>query len=187
MGSSGTEIPLDGLCQSGRIPLLLGRTARDILVHQLRDHILANALDRLGHVFGAHEIGALLVNHAALIIRDIVVFQQLFARIEVMLLDPALRALDLARQHAALDRLARLHAHAGHERFHARRIAENAHQVIFERQIETARPRIALAAGAAAQLIVDAPRFVAFGADDVQAARGHHLFVTFAPLLVDDL
>ena len=157
------------------------------MIHQLRDHVLADALDRLGDILRAHEVGALLVDHAALIVRDVVVFQQLLARVEVVLLDPPLRALDLARQHAALDRLAGLHAHPGHERLHARRVAENAHQIIFERQIEPARTRIALAAGAAAQLIVDAPRFVALRADDVQAAGGDHLLVALAASRVNCL
>ncbi len=170
------------LRQSGHVPLLLGRAGRHVLIHQLRDHVLANALDRLGDVFGAHEVGALLINHAALIVRHVVVFQQLLARIEVVLLHPPLRALDLARQHAALDRLAGLHADARHQRLHARRIAEDAHQVVFERQIEAARSRIALASRAAAQLIVDAPRLVALRADDVQAARGNHLLVALEPL-----
>src|SRR6185437_5056512 len=110
------------------------------------------------------EVRALLINHAPLGVRDIVVFQQLLAGVEVVLLDPALRTLDLAREHAAFDRLARLHAHPGHERLHARRVAEYAHQVVFERQVETARSRIALPAGTAAQLIVDAPRFMPLGA-----------------------
>ena len=52
-------------------------------------------------------------------------------------------------------------------------IAEDAHQVVFEREIEAARARIALATRAAAQLVVDAARLVALGADDVQAARLH--------------
>ncbi len=155
------------------------------MIHQLSDHVLANALDGLGHILRAHEVGALLVNHAPLIVRDVVVFQQLLAGIEVVLFHPPLRPLDLARQHAAFDRLARLHAHPGHERLHARRIAENAHQIVFERQIEPAGSRIALAAGTAAQLIVDAPRFVALGADDVQAAGGQHLLVAFAPVVVN--
>ena len=91
--------------------------------------------------FRAHQIGALLVDHAALVIGDVVVFKQLLAGIKIMLFDPPLRALDLPRQHAALDRLARFHADARHQRLHARRVAENAHQVVFERQIEAARAR----------------------------------------------
>ena len=48
---------------------------------------------------------------------------------------------------------------------------EDAHQVVFERQVEAARARVALAAGAAAELVVDAARLVALGAEDVQAAE----------------
>ena len=47
---------------------------------------------------------------------------------------------------------------------------EALHQVVLERQVEARRAGVALAAGAAAQLVVDAPRVVALGADDVQAA-----------------
>ena len=177
IGSTGPKSRSIACVQSRGIPLLLGCAAGDVLVHQLRHHILAHALDRLGDVLRAHQVGALLIDHAALIVGDVVVFQQLFARIEVVLLDAPLRALDLPRQHAAFDGLARLHADAGHQRLHARRIAEDAHQIVFERQIEAARSGIALAAGAAAQLIVDAPRLVALGADDVQAAGGEHLLV----------
>ncbi len=152
-----TKVALDGLGQSGHVPLLFGRTARDVLIHHLDDHVLANPFDGLGHILSAHEVRALLIDHATLIVRDVVIFQQLLAGVEIVLLDPPLRPLDLASQHAALDRFAGLHAHPRHERLHPRRIAENTHQVIFERQVEAARARIALTAGSAAQLIVDAP------------------------------
>ncbi len=56
--------------------------------------------------------------------------------------------------------------------------AEAAHQVIFERKVEAAGAGVALAGGAATQLVVNAPRVVPLGADDVQAAnRPHLLFV----------
>ena len=48
---------------------------------------------------------------------------------------------------------------------------ENAHQIVFKRDVEARRSGIALASRTAAKLIVDASRFMAFGADDVQAAR----------------
>ena len=50
--------------------------------------------------------------------------------------------------------------------------AEDAHQVVLQRQVELGAAGIALAAGAAAQLVVDAPRFVALGAEHVEAAAG---------------
>ena len=55
--------------------------------------------------------------------------------------------------------------------------AEDAHQVVFERQVEARRAGVALAAGAAAQLVVDAARLVALGAEDVQAAERDDLVV----------
>ena len=62
-------------------------------------------------------------------------------------------------------------------------LGEDAHQVIFEREIEAGRAGIALAAGAATQLVVDAARFVAFGAEDVQSASGDHFVVLSVGLL----
>ena len=53
--------------------------------------------------------------------------------------------------------------------------AEEAHQIILEREEELCGAGIALAARAPAQLPVDAPRLVALGSDDVQAAVLHHL------------
>ena len=64
-----------------------------------------------------------------------------------------------------------LEAHPLHQRRHA--VGREAlHQRVLERQVEARRARVALAAGAAAQLVVDAACVVALGADDVQAARG---------------
>ena len=61
--------------------------------------------------------------------------------------------------------------------------AEDPHQVVLEGQVEARRARVALAAGAAAELVVDAAGLVALGADDVQAAEGDDLLV----LLLRDL
>ena len=55
--------------------------------------------------------------------------------------------------------------------------AEDAHQVVLQRQVELRAARIALAAGAAAQLVVDAAGFVALGAEHVEAARGERLLL----------
>jgi hypothetical protein len=59
--------------------------------------------------------------------------------------------------------------------------AEDAHQVVFERQEELRRAGIALAAGAAAELVVDAAAFVPLGAEDMEPSGGDHfLLVLFA-------
>ena len=54
--------------------------------------------------------------------------------------------------------------------------AEEAHQVVFQGQVEARGTGVALAGGAPAQLVVDAAGLVALGADDVQPAQLAHLF-----------
>ena len=63
--------------------------------------------------------------------------------------------------------------------------AEDAHQVVFQRQEEARPPRIALPSGPAAQLIVDAPALVAFRADHEQPAGLLHLLMRRGDLVVD--
>ena len=53
-------------------------------------------------------------------------------------------------------------------------LAEDAQQIVVERQVEAAEPRIALAPRTAAQLVVDAAAFVALGAEHEQPAGGAH-------------
>ena len=68
------------------------------------------------------------------------------------------------------------HAQAQHEVLHAL-AAENAQQVVLQGEEEARAAGIALASGAAAKLVVDAPGFVALGAHDAQAAQAGHLVV----------
>ena len=127
------------------------------------------------------QLVALLVDHAALVVGDVVVFEQLLADVEVARLD-AFCALAIERltigcsigSPSGIFSRCMIDAEA--------LAAEDAQQRILERQVEARRARVALAAGAAAQLVVDAPRLVALGADDVQAARGDHRVVPHLPL-----
>ena len=48
---------------------------------------------------------------------------------------------------------------------------EQPHQLVLEREVEAALARVALAAGAASQLVVDAAALVALGAEHVEAAE----------------
>ena len=52
--------------------------------------------------------------------------------------------------------------------------AEQAHEVVLERQVELGLARIALTAGTATQLVVDTAGLMALGADNGQAAGGKH-------------
>ena len=110
------------------------------------------------------------VDALALLVHHVVVLEQVLATLEVLRLDLLLGALDGLGDHAVLDRHAFFHAEPLHQARDAVG-AEDAHQVVFERQVEARGAGVALTAGAAAQLVVDAPRLVALGADDVQAAQ----------------
>ena len=113
---------------------------------------------------------AVLVDHLALLVHDVVVFEQLFADFEVMRFDLLLRVGDGAGDHAVLDGDAFFHAEFQHQ-LRDPLGGEDAHQVVFQRQVESGRAGIALATGAAAQLVVDAAAFVPFGAEDVRVRR----------------
>ena len=93
---------------------------------------------------------------------------------KLLRLDLLLGALDRARDHAVLDGDAFLHTELAHDVLDAVG-PEDPHQVVLEGQVEPRRARVALAARTAAQLVVDPPRLVALGADDVEASGGDDL------------
>src|ERR1044071_3401655 len=101
-----------------------------------------------------------------------------------MSLDLALRALDLPRQQRTFDDLTGLHARARQHPLDTLRVAEDAHQIVFERQIKPTRARVALPTRSTAQLVVDSPRFVPFRADYVKAAHRPNFRVFPPPLLL---
>src|SRR5207249_7578507 len=99
--------------------------------------------------------------------------------LEVPRLDLLLGALDGPGHHAVLDRDSLLHPEALHQPGDAVR-PEDAHQVVLEGEVEAGGARVALAAGATAQLVVDAARLVSLGSEDVQAAQRHDRVVLLA-------
>ena len=99
-------------------------------------HILAHRGDCLGDAVAVQQVVALLIDHLALIIGDVVVLQQLFTDIEVVRLDLALRILDRATNPGMFDRLALLHAQLLHQPGHFFG-SENTHQAVFHRQVKS--------------------------------------------------
>ncbi len=134
------------------------------------DHVVAHVGDGVGDVFVVHQFEALLEDHLALIVHHVVVFEDVLADVEVARLDTALGALDGLGDPGMGDRLALLEAELAEHRVHAVD-REDAHQVVLQRQEELGMARIALAAGTAAQLVVDAAAFVALGADRPSGRR----------------
>src|SRR5205085_11144631 len=99
--------------------------------------------------------------------------EQILADVEVARLDLLLRLLQRLVDPRMDDRLVLLEPELLQHAVELVR-PEDAHKVVFEGEEELRAARIALAAGAAAQLVVDAPRLVALGADDVEAAGLDH-------------
>ena len=122
------------------------------------------------------DLVALGVDRLALLVDDVVELDDALADVEVEALDAGLGALDRLRHEARLDGDVVVEAEPLHQAGHPVR-GEALHQVVLERQVEARRARVALAAGAAAELVVDAARVVALGADDVQPAGLDDLLV----------
>ena len=145
-------------------------------------------LARLREVRSLEHLVAQRVDHAALLVHHVVVLERVLAAEVVLLLDLALGALDLLGEHRRLDRLLvaldvddaelvedAVDAVAG----------EQADQVVLGREEEARLAGVALAPGAPAQLVVDAPRLVALGAEDEEAARVEHALAVGGDRLVD--
>ena len=137
-----------------------------------------SASDKQRHVRTFQHLPSQRIDGLALLVHDVVVFEQALADVEVVALDLLLRVLDGAVDDGVLDGDVLFHPQALHQAGDALG-PEDAHEIVFEREEEARAARIALAAGAAAQLVVDAARFMAFGAQDVQPARGQN-FLSFS-------
>ncbi len=122
------------------------------------------------------DLVALRVDRLALLVDDVVVLHDALADVEVVALDAGLGVLDGLGHQPRLDGHVTFEAHPLHEAGHALG-REPLHERVLEGQVEARRPRVALAAGTTAELVVDAARVVTLGADDVQAARRDHLLV----------
>ena len=112
---------------------------------------------------------ALGVDHRALLVHDLVVLEDVLAGLEVLLLDLGLRAADGPGDHLGLDRHVLRQVEPGHDRLDHGAV-EPPHELVAEGQVEARLPGVALTSRAAAELVVDAPRLVALGAEDVEPA-----------------
>ena len=140
----------------------------------------------LVQVLAVQHPAALVVDDGALAVEDLVVLEDVLADLEVLRLDLGLRGADGVADHLRLDRHVLRDVEAGEEVLDHRGV-EQPHQVVAEREVEPRLAGVALAAGPAAQLVVDAPRLVALGAEHVEAAELGHLVVLGRDLVLDRL
>ena len=123
------------LLEAGQVPLLLDRFSGDILANQVRETPFTQSCDLAVQLLGVQNVIALLVDHLALVVRHVVVFEQLFADIEIARLHFALGAFDAARDDARFDGLAFRHLQAVHDGAHAI-TGKNAHERVVQAQVK---------------------------------------------------
>ena len=183
-GKIHAEHALDLVLQPRDIPLfgigVLGNVLPDKCIHHLATHVG----DDLRRHLVAHPFDALVEDDLALIVHHVVELEQVLANVVVARLDLLLRVIQRLVDPRMDDRLVLLEAELLQHAVELVR-AEDAHQVVFERQEELRAPRIALTAGSSAQLVVDAPRLVPLGAEHEHAAGGERLLLQAGDLLAD--
>src|SRR2546425_5714453 len=132
-------------------------------------------LDDVGHVGedvrarvrALQHFAAAFVNDLALLVHHVVVLDHVLAGVEMHALDLLLGAGDGAGDPGMLDGFDLEAVHQPPDPIRCG--SEDFHEVIFQRDEEPARARVALPARAPTQLVVDAPALVTLGTDDVQS------------------
>ena len=164
------------LAQALQVALAIVTVLGAELLHAAVHGVVHDLGDVVGQVLAVQNLIALGVDDLALLVHDVVVLKDALAHGEVDALDLVLGALDGLGDDLVLDGHVVAHVGGDHHLGDAVHLvaAEQAHEVVLERQVELGLARIALTAGAAAQLVVDTTGLVALGADNGQAAGGKH-------------
>ena len=126
-----------------------GRFFYGIGCNDIIDGFLQHLQETLPDRLTGKDFTALCVNYLTLLVHYVIILDQVFAYVKVMRLNFLLRILNRLGDHAVRDCFAFFNFQQVHDLGHAFR-SENAKQVIFQRQIELGRTRIALTAGTAA-------------------------------------
>ena len=133
------------------------------------DGVVDHRADLVVQVGALEHRAALAVDDLALAAHHVVVLEDVLAGLEVHRLDLRLRGLDRLGHRLVLDRDVVGDLEREQHPLHPVGL-EQPHQVVAEREVEPGLAGVALTAGTTAQLVVDAARLVALGAEDVEAA-----------------
>ena len=125
------------------------------------------------YVVAIEDLASHSIDHFAVAVDDVVVLNNIFARIKVKALNPLLRRLKRLTDRFVLDGHIFFHAKALHQASNTLTL-EDPHQVIFGRDVELGVTRVALTATTATQLVVDPARLMPLAADHHQATKLLH-------------
>jgi hypothetical protein len=161
--------------KSRDVPLFFDTFNRNILACQVSETTFPQGGNLAGQAVRIHDVVALLVDHCLPPSTSSYSSNQL---LHTARLNLTLRRLE--RDDAGFNRftVGILTFHDGFDAVSSK----DAHQRIVQTQIKARRARVALAAGAATQLVVDAAWIVTPGCNDAQTTQGKHLFVLNLPL-----
>ena len=125
---------LEGEAQPVVVPLV-GVLSAHVGLEVPLEHFPGQAQDVLAGVLALQDHAAHVVDGRALLVHHVVVLEQVLADGEVLRLHLLLRALDRLGDHPVLDGDALLHAQLQHQAADAVG-AEDAHEVVFQREVE---------------------------------------------------
>ena len=163
------ELP-DGVDKSAEIPGIGLDVGGAVEIHAGIDRLGYHVLNGFLHVLAHEHLAALTVDDLTHAVHNVVVLEDVFADIEVVRFDALLRVLDILGEELEVEVDILSAGELIHEPVHPVR-AEALHQVVLHGYVEAGLAGVALTTGAAAQLVVDTPGFVALRADYVQTAR----------------
>ena len=125
--------------------------------------------DRVAHILSIQDAASFFIYNLPLLIHDLVIFQQILTDSKVVAFYLLLRLLNSRRQHLMLDLLAFFNTQF-RKYVHQPLGAEQAHQIVFQGNIESGFSRISLTSGTSAQLVINTPGLMSLRTDDLKPA-----------------
>ena len=171
----GQEELFKGSNDLGKVLLVFRSSAVQSIVHGSGNEVVDHLIDVLAQILAVEHLTALIIDDIALLVHNVVVFQDTLTGLEVAAFDGLLSLLDRAGEHLVVKRCILINTEGVHHVAHTLG-AKQTHYIIGQRNIEAALAGIALTACTAAQLVVYTARLVALGAEDEQASGGFDLF-----------
>src|SRR5882724_6719230 len=147
-GEPEVELTVEALVQRGHVPGLGMSVLGGVAADQGRDHLADPLQHRLFLTLALENLAAHPVDDLALLVHHVVVLEEVFPDLEVAGLHALLRGADGASHHRVLDGLALLHSEPIHDALDALG-AEDAEEIVLEREVEARGAGVALPAGAA--------------------------------------
>src|SRR5215469_6412093 len=154
-GQAQVELAIERLVEPGDVPVVRVHVAGGEAMHRPFRHFLGPLEHALLLALTLQDVAAEAVDDLSLLVHHVVVFEEVLADLEVARLHALLGGADGPGDQLVLDRLAFLHAEPLHDALDALG-PEDAEEVVLEGEVEARGARIALAAGAPAELVVDA-------------------------------